>query len=155
MDVVDKATRSRMMSGIRGTNTHPEILVRRALFGEGLRYRLHVNTLPGKPDIVLAKHRAVVLVHGCFWHGHGCALFKWPATRQVFWKRKIHRNQERDRDVCAELVARGWRVLEIWECALKGPQRRDPSKVGSAAARWVRGHRKHGTIEGQHRRGCR
>jgi DNA mismatch endonuclease (patch repair protein) len=81
-DIVDKATRSRMMAGIRGKNTKPELLVRRALHAEGFRFRLHVKDLPGKPDIVLPRYKAVIFVHGCFWHGHECTHFKWPKTRK-------------------------------------------------------------------------
>lgn len=141
-DIVDRATRSRMMSGIRGKNTKPEVEIRKALFAEGFRYRLHVATLPGKPDIVLARHHAVILVHGCFWHGHDCALFKMPASNRDFWLRKICRNRENDERVVADLLSLGWRVLTIWECAFRGP-----SQVGFHAAvnttvRWIMGDAK-------------
>lgn len=118
-DVVDVATRSRMMSGIRGKNTKPELLIRKALHARGFRYRLHCD-LPGKPDICLPKHRAVIFVHGCFWHGHDCHLFKWPGTRPEFWRAKIGRNREVDAAAEAALLAAGWRVATVWECALKG-----------------------------------
>jgi DNA mismatch endonuclease, patch repair protein len=95
-DIVPKAKRSEMMAGIRGKNTRPEMLVRRALHAHGYRFRLHRKDLPGKPDIVLPKYRAVIFVHGCFWHGHDCHLFKWPKTREDFWIQKIKNNQERD-----------------------------------------------------------
>jgi DNA mismatch endonuclease (patch repair protein) len=119
-DVVDSATRSRMMSGIRGRNTKPEVLIRRILHGKGFRFRLHVPDLPGKPDIVFPRYRAVIFVHGCFWHGHGCRLFKWPSTRPDFWRKKISRNQANDNRSREMLAAAGWRVAIVWECALRG-----------------------------------
>ena len=136
-DVVDPATRSRMMSGIRGKNTKPELLIRKALHARGFRYRLHCD-LPGKPDICLPKHRAVIFVHGCFWHGHECHLFKWPATRPEFWRAKIGRNREVDRDAQAELFAAGWRVAELWECALKGREKLPFGSILDRLSVWVR-----------------
>lgn len=108
------------MSGIRAKNTKPEILVRKLLHRQGFRFRLHVRNLPGKPDIVLPKHRAIVLVHGCFWHGHDCHLFKLPATRTRFWKEKIKSNRVRDSQTRASLLSSGWRVAVVWECAIRG-----------------------------------
>lgn len=119
-DVVDKETRSRMMSGIKGKDTKPELLIRKALFAKGFRYKLHDKTLPGKPDLVFPKYNAVIFVHGCFWHGHGCHLFKWPKTRPEFWKKKINRNIEVDNNNYDKLKETAWRVLTIWECSLKG-----------------------------------
>ncbi|WP_162071038.1 very short patch repair endonuclease [Burkholderia sp. THE68] len=119
IDVVDSATRSRMMSGIRGRDTKPEILLRSALHRRGYRFRLHVRELPGKPDIVFPGRRAVVFVHGCFWHGHDCPLFKWPQTRPEFWKQKILRNRQNDEKAVAALQAAGWRVGIVWECSLR------------------------------------
>jgi DNA mismatch endonuclease (patch repair protein) len=119
IDVVDKATRSRMMSGIRGRNTKPEWLIRRGLHARGFRYRLHARELPGKPDLVLPKHGAAIFVHGCFWHGHGCHLFKWPASREEFWRAKIESNIQRDARNIAALLDAGWRVATIWECGLR------------------------------------
>src|SRR5688572_25930517 len=96
-DVVDKATRSRMMSGIRGKNTRPEILVRSFLHRAGLRFRLHSNALPGKPDLVFPRHRAAVFVHGCFWHQHqDCRFATQPATNRAFWQKKLEGNVARD-----------------------------------------------------------
>jgi DNA mismatch endonuclease (patch repair protein) len=118
-DVVDRKTRSRMMSGIRGKNTKPELVIRRGLFQRGLRYRLHVSNLPGKPDLVFPKYRAVVFVHGCFWHGHDCKLFKWPASNVDFWRNKIEKNMERDNNSIEALQKAGWRVLVIWECVTR------------------------------------
>lgn len=135
-DVVDPATRSRMMSGIRGKNTKPELLVRKALHARGFRYRLHCD-LPGKPDICLPKHRAVIFVHGCFWHGHDCHLFKWPGTRPEFWRAKIGRNREVDAAAEAKLLAVGWRVATVWECALKGREKLAISEVADTLEQWL------------------
>jgi DNA mismatch endonuclease (patch repair protein) len=120
VDIVDKKTRSRMMSGIRGRNTLPEMLIRRALHARGFRYRLHDKTLPGKPDLVFPRYRAVIEIRGCFWHRHDCHLFRWPATRKEFWRKKINGNAQRDKKNLLLLNEAGWRVLVIWECALKG-----------------------------------
>src|ERR1700687_17742 len=129
-----------MMAGIRSKNTRPELLIRRELFARGYRYRLHVASLPGKPDLVFPKFRAVVFVHGCFWHRHGCALFKWPSTNVAFWRAKILRNRFVDRRVFAQLRSAEWRILTIWECALKGASRKDIDRVVKAAARWFDSH---------------
>ena len=119
-DVVDKATRSRMMSGIRGKNTKPELLVRRYLHGRGLRFRLHAAALPGKPDIVLPRYRKVVFVHGCFWHHHaGCKYATLPSSRAEFWANKLSENVARDQYQIAALEGLGWRVLIVWECELR------------------------------------
>lgn len=119
-DVVDKATRSRMMSGIRSKDTKPELLVRSALRKLGLRYRLNDRNLPGKPDLVFPKYRSVVFVHGCFWHGHNCRYFKWPSTRAEFWRQKILANCYRDAESTKRLATAGWRSTTVWECELKG-----------------------------------
>ena len=121
-DIVDAATRSRMMSGIRGKDTKPEYLVRRGLHARGFRFRLHGSTLPGRPDLVLSKYSAAILVHGCFWHAHGCSLTKVPKTRPDFWRQKLEGNQARDARQLQELHSMGWRTLTIWECALRGPK---------------------------------
>ena len=104
------------MSGIRGTNTQPEIQVRSALHKAGYRFRLHRKDLPGKPDIVLPKYKTAIFVHGCFWHGHDCKNFKWPKTRPEFWRDKILGNKARDERHSQELQKLGWRVIVIWEC---------------------------------------
>ena len=138
VDVVAPETRSRMMSGIRGKDTKPEILMRQGLHRMGFRFRLHVKDLPGKPDLVLPKHQAVIFVQGCFWHGHNCHLFKWPTTRKKFWREKIEGNQKRDQGALDALHKNGWRVLYIWECALKGKERLDFEMVLKMAASWIR-----------------
>lgn len=108
-----------MMSGIRAKNTKPELIIRKALHAAGFRYRLHVRNLPAKPDLVFPKYAAVVLIHGCFWHGHDCRYFKIPQTRTEFWQEKINTNAQRDRKQLGELRALGWRILVIWECATR------------------------------------
>ena len=118
MDVVDRATRSRMMSGIRGKNTKPELVVRSYLHRSGLRFRLQ-SRLPGKPDLVLPKYRAAVFVHGCFWHRHeGCRFTTTPASNAKFWAKKFADNVRRDAHVRRQLAQLGWRVLVIWSCEL-------------------------------------
>lgn len=138
IDVVDSATRSRMMSGIRARNTKPEILIRSLLHRQGFRFRLHARELPGKPDIVLSRFHAVIFVHGCFWHGHDCPFFKWPSTRPEFWRDKIGRNQENDRRAMAALRTSGWRIGVVWECALRG-KNRDVEGVALKLGDWLRG----------------
>ena len=136
-DVVDRKTRSRMMSGIRGKNTKPELLIRKGLHARGFRFRLHDKHLPGKPDLVLPKYGAVIFVHGCFWHGHDCHLFKWPKTRRAFWHKKITRNKSKDTESYEILKKDGWYILTIWECALKGRTRRPLDDVLDISADWL------------------
>lgn len=107
------------MAAIRGKNTKPELTVRRALHAAGLRYRLHRKDLPGRPDIVLASRKAVVFVHGCFWHHHGCSNSVWPKVRELFWRTKILGNIARDRRNRRELRRMGWRVFVVWECDVR------------------------------------
>lgn len=119
VDVVDKETRRRMMSGIRGKNTSPEMTVRRFLHAKGLRYRLHVKDMPGKPDLVFPKHGAALFVHGCFWHRHtGCKYSTTPASNQAFWLKKFDDNVRRDADAIKKLKKAGWRVFVVWECQM-------------------------------------
>lgn len=138
-DVVDSKTRSRMMSGIKGKNTKPEIHIRSLLHRHGFRFRIHVDSLPGKPDIVLKRYRAVIFVHGCFWHAHHCHLFKQPSTRTEFWKTKIEGNRERDSVNIKTLKNSGWRVLTIWECALKGKTRIEEAEMLEKISAWISG----------------
>ncbi|WP_130911165.1 very short patch repair endonuclease [Pseudomonas sp. Sample_9] len=137
VDIVDAATRSRMMSGVRGKNTKPEISVRKALHARGFRYRIHVNNLPGKPDLVLPKYSAVVFVHGCFWHGHSCPYFKIPQTRTDFWCEKIRRNRARDKVQESSLLAGGWRILVIWECAVRSMNKEKSHVLIDQVAEWL------------------
>lgn len=119
-DIVNPQTRSRMMSGIAGKNTKPELALRRALHARGFRFRLHSAKVRGRPDLVLPKHLAVVFVHGCFWHRHtGCRYTTTPATRTEFWRAKFDANVARDSSVRTELHETGWRVATVWECALR------------------------------------
>ncbi|HEU4591761.1 MAG TPA: very short patch repair endonuclease [Steroidobacteraceae bacterium] len=118
-DVVDRATRSRMMSGIRGKNTKPELVVRSFLHRAGLRFRLHAK-LPGKPDLVLPRYRTAVFVHGCFWHRHeNCRYATTPANNATFWQEKFSSNVQRDRRTKQALQGLGWRVEVIWACELQ------------------------------------
>ncbi|SIT57200.1 DNA mismatch endonuclease of very short patch repair [Mesorhizobium prunaredense] len=119
-DVVDPTTRSRMMSGIRGKNTKPEIALRRLLHRSGLRYRLHTANLPGRPDIVFPSRRIAIFVHGCFWHRHdGCYWCTTPSSNAEFWNAKFASNVQRDAQAVETLGAAGWRVALIWECGLR------------------------------------
>ena len=114
-----KEQRSLNMSRIKSKNTKPEELVRKNLFSQGFRYRKNVQTLPGKPDIVLAKYKAVIFVNGCFWHMHNCPRFVWPSSNLPYWKSKITGNVERDRTNQQLLKEQGWNVIVVWECELK------------------------------------
>ena len=108
------------MSRIKGKNTKPEILVRKFLFHNGLRYRKNVKELPGKPDIVISKYNTVIFVNGCFWHANeNCELFKWPKSRSEKWRKKLEGNRKRDRKNIKKLEDNGWKVIVIWECQLK------------------------------------
>jgi DNA mismatch endonuclease (patch repair protein) len=136
-DIVTVEVRSRMMSGIRSKDTLPEMVVRKALHAAGFRYRLHDKRLPGKPDLVFPKYKAAVFVHGCFWHGHDCHLFRLPATRTDFWRTKIAGNVERDRKAAAHLRDSGWHVGTVWECALKGKTRLATEDILRALTSWL------------------
>ena len=136
-DVVDRATRSRMMAGIGSRNTRPELVLRRAIHARGLRYRLHDRKLPGTPDLVFRRFGAVCFVHGCFWHRHaGCPYATTPATRQQFWLSKLHSNVERDRRNRRDMFRAGWRVAVVWECTLR---KHGGGAVASRLDRWLRG----------------
>lgn len=142
------------MAGIRGKDTRPEMILRRGLHAKGFRYRLHSAALPGKPDLVFPSRKAVILIHGCFWHGHDCPLFRWPGSRTDFWRHKIEANRARDRLHLKALRARGWRVLTIWECALKGRDRHTPEDVINAAAAWLRNDTGVADIRGKSSAAC-
>lgn len=147
-DVVSSDVRSRMMAGIRGVNTKPELLLRKGLHRRGFRFRLHDKTLPGRPDIVLPRYRAIVFAHGCFWHGHNCHLFKWPSTRKEFWRAKIVRNRVVDARSEAALAEAGWRQAVVWECALKGRTRLILEDVISTCEKWLTSDQPRLEIEG-------
>lgn len=135
VDVVDEATRSRIMARVRGRDTKPELALRHALHRRGIRYGLHNRRLPGKPDLVFRRFKAVCFVNGCFWHRHaGCRYAATPMTRRRFWIDKFHGNVRRDRRNRMELLASGWRVAIVWECAL----RQDASaKVAADIETWL------------------
>lgn len=125
------------MASITAKDTKPELRVRKALHRLGYRYRLHDRNLPGTPDLIFRKYKAVIMVNGCFWHGHDCTLFRMPATNREFWRNKIENNRRRDRKVSAELLASGWRVLTIWECSLKGSHKSRFDELILAVDAWL------------------
>lgn len=135
VDVVDPATRSRMMANIKGVNTQPEIALRKALHALGVRFRLHDKTLPGRPDIVFRRSKATVFVHGCFWHRHeGCRYSTQPTTRPEFWSQKFSSNVARDRRNVDSLAAAGWRTRIVWECELKA---HGATAVATEVKKWL------------------
>ncbi|MBA4709693.1 very short patch repair endonuclease [Aquitalea aquatica] len=151
MDVLTPAQRRLNMSRIRARDTKPELVLRRGLHAAGLRFRLCVPELPGKPDLVFPRYRAVILVHGCFWHGHDCPLFRLPATRTDFWNTKIRGNRERDDKVVVALLHSGWRVLIVWECCFKGPSRRPVEEVIQLCRSFVLGTAQEAVLMGRRR----
>lgn len=137
VDRITRNQRSRNMSRIRATNTRPELLLRSSLHRVGLRFRLHGSNLPGTPDLVLSRHRAVIFCHGCFWHRHpNCRFAYAPKTRIAFWQEKFRKNRSRDAKQIELLREKGWRVLVVWECSLRGERKRAESLRRAAA--WVR-----------------
>ncbi|WP_341962974.1 DNA mismatch endonuclease Vsr [Pseudomonas sp. RC10] len=138
-DIVDAAIRSKMMSGIKAKNTLPEVLVRKGLHSRGIRFRIHADNLPGKPDLVLRKYSAVIFIHGCFWHGHACRYFKVPKTRSEFWISKIQSNQQRDQLHIDELSEAGWRVMVVWECATRLMRKGHEANLVDLIVKWLNG----------------
>ncbi|WP_426175578.1 very short patch repair endonuclease [Massilia sp. TWR1-2-2] len=137
-DIVAPSVRSRMMSGIKGKNSKPEMLVRKLLFAAGFRFRLHRRELPGTPDIVLPGRKIAIFVHGCFWHAHaGCKYAKLPATRPDFWATKLNANVDRDRQAIEKLTAMGWRVLCVWECSTRNSA--SASSLTNDLKEWING----------------
>lgn len=139
VDVLTPAQRQLNMSRIRGKDTKPELLLRRGLHALGFRFRLHRKDLPGRPDLVFPTRRAVIFVHGCFWHSHGCPLCKVPATHPEFWRAKISRNRHRDEAAADRLQTMGWQVLVVWECAFRGRARLPQGSVMARCACFLRG----------------
>lgn len=137
------------MAAIKGRNTKPELIIRKALHSAGFRYRLHAKDLPGKPDLVLPKYHAALFINGCFWHRHDCHLFKWPGTRQDFWKKKITGNVANDQKKLAMLHDAGWRTGIVWECALKGKTRISEDEAIQRLAEWLKSDNKTIEIQGQ------
>lgn len=135
VDVMSAVNRSALMSRIRGKNTALELRLRKLLWRQGLRYRLHGVRLPGKPDLVFPRWRAAVFVHGCFWHRHtGCPLFRLPKTRTEFWDEKLRLNMQRDSRAVHALMEGGWKVAVVWECAIRSA----PETAGRELAEWIR-----------------
>ena len=146
-DVHIPAVRSRNMSAIRFRDTQPELIIRRALHAKGYRYSLHAKDLPGTPDLVFPRYGAVLFIHGCFWHGHDCHLFKWPKTRAAFWKTKILDNVERDHRSIGSLQD-DWRVGVVWECAIKGRGRLPLEKLIYLLTDWLQSNSRYTEIKG-------
>ena len=137
MDTVDKQTRSRIMASVGQKNTGAETALRCALHAAGLRYRLHDRKLPGSPDLVFPRYRAVIFVHGCYWHSHGCYKSTVPKSRREFWQDKFEANRERDERNVRLLRDHGWRVLTVWECVLKGKTAEPAEDVAEAVKEWL------------------
>lgn len=137
-DIVEKETRSKMMSRIRGKDTNPEMVIRRGLHRRGLRFRVHDRRLPGRPDLYFPKYRAVIFVNGCFWHRHHCDYFRWPATRPEFWKSKLEGNVSRDAARLQSLQDSGIRTLVIWECAIRGKDKDSIEGLIRQAEKWLK-----------------
>jgi len=132
--------RSRTMRTIKRSDTAPELRVRSVLHRRGLRFKVDDGSLSGRPDIVLPMHRCVIFVHGCFWHGHQCHHFKWPKARKTFWSAKILGNISRVRRVARELVDLGWRVVKVWECAIRDQPPAAIERRMDRLASWIRTH---------------
>jgi|SRR5688572_12881906 len=122
-DVFNPEKRSAIMARIKGENTKPEIVVRKLVHSLGYRFRLHQSTLLGKPDLVFARHRKIIFVHGCFWHGHGCARATLPSSNVHFWQKKILGNRRRDGRVRRSLIRDGWQVLVVWQCQIRNVEK--------------------------------
>ena len=148
MDTVDRETRSRIMSSVGQKNTGPEALLRSALHKAGLRYRLHDKELPGSPDLVFPRYRAVIFVHGCYWHSHGCYKSTVPKSRRGFWEKKFSDNRIRDERNIDLLQKGGWRVLISWECALIGKHALAINEVAKLIQAWLMGTEPYGQISG-------
>jgi len=139
MDTVDAQTRSKIMASVGQKDTGAEMLLRRALHKAGLRYRLHDRSLPGSPDLVFHRYDAVVFVHGCYWHSHGCYRSTVPKTRRDFWTEKFTANRRRDERNVEALRERGWRVLIVWECAVAGRTSFPRGELARAVITWLKG----------------
>lgn len=149
MDTVDQTTRSKIMASVGQKNTGPEMALRSALHRRGLRYRLHDRNLPGSPDLVFPRFKAVIFVHGCYWHAHDCYRGTKPKSRRKFWDEKFKANQQRDARNVERLVAEGWRVLTVWECAIKGKTAEPSDLLARQIGDWLKGKRATGTIDGK------
>lgn len=146
MDKISREARSRIMAAVHGKDTGPEMRIRRGLHALGFRYRVHVKTLPGKPDIVLARYRAVILINGCFWHLHGCKRSTIPEEKRQFWETKLKGNKERDERNVRSLLGSGWRVLVIWECAFGKKGTHEIPDLLAETSDWIRSENTYGEI---------
>lgn len=146
MDTVEPHIRSKIMASVGQKNTGVEVLLRKALHHRGLRYRLHDRSLPGSPDLVFPRFHAVVFVHGCYWHAHGCHRSTVPKTRKAFWSAKFSANKARDLKKADTLRAAGWRVLTVWECSLRGKSARPVHAIAARVHRWIESTAKSGEI---------
>jgi len=148
MDTVDRQTRSKIMASVGQKDTGAELLLRSALHKIGLRYRLHDRSLPGSPDLVFPRFHALVFVHGCYWHSHGCYKSTIPKSRRVFWTDKFRANQKRDERDIQLVMELGWRVMVVWECALLGKNASPPDEVAERVRVWLQGAYARGEISG-------
>jgi DNA mismatch endonuclease (patch repair protein) len=148
MDTVDRQTRSKIMASVGQKDTGAELVLRRALHKIGLRYKLHDRTLPGSPDLVLPRFHAVIFVHGCYWHSHGCHRATVPKNRHEFWVAKFKANRSRDKRNVRSLLKSGWRVLIVWECVLLGNKFLPAPNVINSVCTWLNGTNHNGQIPG-------
>jgi len=148
-DTFSKSMRSYVMSRVKSKNNALEMLVRKGLHRRGFRYTLHNRSLLGRPDMTFPKYSAVIFIHGCFWHGHSCPRSRLPKTRRAYWKNKIMKNQHRDQRARTSLAADGWRVLVVWECALRGKESREPEHVFAEISAWLRSNATGAEIKGE------
>lgn len=149
MDTVSKATRSKIMASVGRQNTGPEIRLREALHKLGLKYRLNCRDFPGSPDMVLPKYKAIIFVHGCFWHAHACKFTSTPSSRKKFWTEKFKTNHIRDKQKINLLMADNWRVLVLWECAFKRKNEYEFGEVLSMVMSWLNSKEQYGEIIGR------
>jgi len=155
MDTVDKATRSRIMSRVGQKDTGAETTLRSTLHKAGFRYLLHDRRLPGSPDLVFPRFRAVIFVHGCYWHSHGCYKSTVPKSRRTFWTKKFSENRQRDERNIQLLLERGWRVMIVWECALLGKTAMPAQEMTRRVHAWLHGPKARGQVSGTVTRGAR
>jgi DNA mismatch endonuclease (patch repair protein) len=148
IDKVSPEVRSRIMASIKGKDTKPEMAIRKNLHSLGFRYRLHVKELPGRPDIVLPKYNAIILVNGCFWHGHGCHFSRRKSIRSEYWLKKIPKNMERDERNKKQLRELGWRIATVWECAIFGKTKIPLRVIGYLIYNWLKSDDQEITLEG-------
>ncbi len=152
-DVLTLEQRRRNMSSVRSRDTKPELIVRRELHRGGFRYRLHVRGLPGTPDVVLPRHKSVVFVHGCYWHGHDCAAGRLPKTHTEFWNSKIEANRARDVVARTALRAMGWRIFTIWGCAIRGRAKQPEGALVRTFVNWLASLESMGELAAREHRG--